>query len=114
MAVRPPLPLAHNPDLRCSGGVPELPEQIGALRQHILGWAVEPALDAEIPVVAVLLQRGKPWPKVQVAATGLQSVAVRDMDVHDVTASRSDTRAEVGLLDAHVKKVRHRRHMRPG
>ena len=52
--------------------------------------------------------------EVEVAETGLEAVAVGDVDIDDVGAGGADGGGDVGFLDVHVEEVGHDHDLRAG
>ena len=80
-ALPSPLPNRRPRPHRC-GPLPA--DQRDRLPDRLVVGAVDPALDGERAVVADLLEGAEAGPEIEVAASGLQAVAVGDVDVDEV------------------------------
>ena len=83
-----------SPSRRC----PLLPDQHDRVPDRLVVGAVGPALDDQRAVIADLLEGAEARAEIEMAAPGLQSVAVGDVDVDHVLAVRADAGGDVGLL----------------
>jgi hypothetical protein len=88
-------------------GFPLLPDQRDRLADCLVVRAVDPTLDGDRAVVADLLEGAEAGAEIEVAASGLQAVAVGDVDIDQVLPIGADAGRDVDLLDFHVEEVRH-------
>src|SRR5215212_8383550 len=86
-------------------GFPLLPDQRDRLADCLVVRAVDPTLDGDRAVVADLLEGAEAGAEIEVAASGLQAVAVGDVDVDQVLPIGTDAGRDVDLLDFHVEEV---------
>src|SRR5215207_5188657 len=88
-------------------GVPLPPDQCDRLPDRLVIGTVDAALDGERAVVADLFEGAEAGTEIEMAAPGLQAVAVGDVDVDEVLPIGADAGGDVDLFDPHVEEVRH-------